>query len=317
MGAEIVALAGGVGAARFLSGLAEVVEPERLTIIGNTGDDMEWNGFSISPDLDTVAYTLAGLADENRGWGLRNETYHCLDGMSRYGMESWFKLGDHDLATHCFRTELLRQGVLLSEVTRRICAALGVRPRLLPATDDRLRTRVDTSEGLLDFQDYFVRRACQPEVRGIVLEGTDTARPAPGVLEAIHSAAAVIVCPSNPLISIGPILAVPGIRDALRECSGGRPVAAISPIVGGRALKGPADRMMRGLGLRPAAAAAAELYRDFVNVFVLDCVDAPEKPEVEALRMKVIITNTVMKDQAARVSLARAVISQLGGGLGL
>jgi LPPG:FO 2-phospho-L-lactate transferase len=316
MGAEIVALAGGVGAARFLVGLAAQreleSEPERLTIIGNTGDDMEWNGFSISPDLDTVAYTLAGLADENRGWGLRNETYHCLDGMSRYGMESWFKLGDRDLATHCFRTGLLRQGVVLSEVTRRICAALGVRPRLLPATDDRLRTRVDTSEGLLDFQDYFVRRACQPEVRGIVLDGADSARPAPGVLEAIHSAAAVIVCPSNPLISIGPILAVAGIRDALRECSRRRPVAAISPIVGGRALKGPADRMMRGLGLRPAAAAVAGLYRDFVNVFVLDCVDASEKPEVQALGMKVIITNTVMTDQAARVSLAGALLAGLG-----
>src|ERR1035438_998946 len=205
MGAEIVALAGGVGAARFLSGLAAVMEPERITIIGNTGDDMEWNGFSISPDLDTVAYTLAGLADEARGWGLRDETYQCLEGMARYGMESWFKLGDRDLATHCFRSGLLRQGVALSEVTRRICQALGVRSRLLPATDERLRTRVETSEGVLDFQDCFVRRACQPEVRGILLDGADRARPAPGVLEAIVRAAAVIVCPSNPLISIGPI----------------------------------------------------------------------------------------------------------------
>lgn len=235
--------------------------------------------------------------------------------MSRYGMESWFKLGDRDLATHCFRSGLLRQGVALSEATRRICAALGVRPRLLPATDDRLRTRVDTSEGLLDFQDYFVRRGCQPEVRGIVLDGAENARPAPGVIDAIHNAAAAIVCPSNPLISIAPILAVPGIREALRECSRRSPVAAISPIVGGRALKGPADRMMRGLGLRAAASAVAALYGDFVNVFVLDEVDAAEKPEVEALGMKAIVTNTVMKDQAARVSLARAVISQLGGGL--
>src|SRR5580693_5135587 len=189
MGAEIVALAGGVGAARFLSGLAAVMvsesDPRHLTIIGNTGDDMDWNGFSISPDLDTVAYTLAGLADDVRGWGLRNETYHCLDGMSRYGMESWFKLGDRDLATHCFRTGLLRQGVVLSEVTRRVCSALGVRPRLLPATDDRLRTLVDTSEGLLDFQEYFVHRGCRPEVRSIIFDGEDQARPAPGVLEAI------------------------------------------------------------------------------------------------------------------------------------
>jgi LPPG:FO 2-phospho-L-lactate transferase len=236
--------------------------------------------------------------------------------MSRYGMESWFKLGDRDLATQCFRTGLLRQGVALSEVTRRICAALGVRSRLLPATDDRLRTRVESNEGVLDFQDYFVRRACQPEVRGILLDGADSARPAPGVLEAIAGATAVIVCPSNPLISIGPILAVAGIREALtRHCK----VAAISPIVGGRALKGPADRMMRGLGLRASASAVAELYRDFVNAFVLDEVDAAEKPEVEALGMKAIVTNTVMKDQAARANLARVVLSQLAstGGEGL
>jgi LPPG:FO 2-phospho-L-lactate transferase len=216
------------------------------------------------------------------------------------------------LATHCFRTGLLRQGVALSEVTRRICEALGVRSRLLPATDDRLRTRVDTSEGILDFQDYFVRRACQPEVRGILLDGAvdgeKAARPAPGVLEAIAGAAAVIVCPSNPLISIGPILAVSGIREAL---AGHPKVAAISPIVGGRALKGPADRMMRGLGLRASAAAVAALYRDFVNVFVLDEVDAAETPEVEALGMKAIVTNTVMTDQAARVALARAVLQGL------
>jgi LPPG:FO 2-phospho-L-lactate transferase len=308
MNDEIVALAGGVGAARFLAGLAEVMEPQRITIIGNTGDDMEWNGFSISPDLDTVAYTLAGLSDEARGWGLRDETYHCLEGMARYGMASWFKLGDRDLATHCFRTGLLRQGVALSEATRRICEALGVRSRLLPATDDRLRTRVDTDEGILDFQDYFVRRACEPEVRGILLDGAENARPAPGVLEAIADAAAVIVCPSNPLISIGPILAVAGIREALRvsPC-----VAAISPIVGGRALKGPADRMMRGLGLRASASAVAELYRDFVNVFVMDEVDAAEEPEVEALGMKVIVTNTVMKDRTSRVALARAVLEGL------
>jgi LPPG:FO 2-phospho-L-lactate transferase len=309
---EIVALAGGVGAARFLSGLAEVMDPQRITIIGNTGDDMEWNGFSISPDLDTVAYTLAGLSDEVRGWGRRDETYHCLDGMSRYGMESWFKLGDRDLATHCFRTMLLRQGVALSEVTRRICQALGVRSRLLPATDDRLRTRVDTNEGWLDFQDYFVRRGCQPEVHGIAIDGAENARPAPGVLEAIAEATAVIVCPSNPLISIGPILAVPGIREALRARAGS--VAAISPIVGGRALKGPADRMMRGIGLRPAASAVAELYRDFVGVFVLDNVDDAEQPQVEALGMKAAATATIMTDQAARVNLARAVLEQLNLG---
>jgi LPPG:FO 2-phospho-L-lactate transferase len=314
---QIVALAGGVGAARFLSGLCAVMEekssPDRLTIIGNVGDDMEWNGFSISPDLDTVVYTLAGLAEESRGWGLRGETYHCLDGMARLGLETWFKLGDRDLATHVFRTGLLREGVALSEVTRRIAAALGVRARLTPATDDRLRTLVDSSEGLLEFQDYFVRRACRPEVRDIVIDGADAARPAPGVIDAIRTADAVIVCPSNPLISIGPILAVPGIRAALVERRGAhRPVAAISPLVGGRALKGPADRMMRGVGLRADAAAVAELYRDFVSVYVLDTEDAASRGEVETLGMKTIVTNTVMRDQESRTALARGVWEGLG-----
>ncbi|SRR5579871_808340 len=314
---QIVALAGGVGAARFLAGLTAVMEekaaPDRLTIVGNVGDDMEWNGFSISPDLDTVTYTLAGLAEEARGWGLRGETYHCLDAISRFGLETWFKLGDRDLATHVFRTGLLRQGAALSEVTRKITTALGVRARLTPVTDDRLRTLVDSSEGLLEFQDYFVRRACRPEVRHIVMDGADTARPAPGVIQAIRTADAVIVCPSNPLISIGPILSVPGIRAVLVERRReGRRNAAISPLVGGRALKGPADRMMRGVGLRADATAVAELYRDFVSVYVLDTEDAASRGEVEALGMKTIVTNTVMRDQESRTALARAVWEGLG-----
>lgn len=309
MSSGIVALAGGVGAARFLAGLCEVVEPSSVAIIGNTGDDMEWNGLFISPDLDTVAYTLAGVSDEERGWGLRDETYECLGWMSRYGMETWFKLGDRDIATHCFRTDALRRGMTLSEVTRRICEGLGVRARLMPATDDRLRTRVETGAGTLDFQRYFVEQRCEPEVRGLIFDGEESARPAPGVLEAIHEARAVIVCPSNPLISIGPILAVAGIREALRETPA--KIAAISPIVGGRALKGPADRMMRGVGLEASAAAVAKLYRDFVDVFVMDEVDADGRGSVEALGMQVVVTATVMKDREARVHLARAVVGAL------
>ena len=305
MSRGIVALAGGVGAARFLSGLCEVVDPADITIIGNTGDDMEWTGLSISPDLDTVAYTLGGVADEERGWGIRGDTYESLGWMARYGMETWFKLGDRDLATHCFRTDALRGGMRLSEVTRRICEGLGVRAKLLPVTDDRLRTRVETSEGILEFQKYFVEMRCEPEVRGILFDGVESARPAPGVIEAILDAGAVIVCPSNPLISIGPILAVAGVREALQVTSA--KVLAISPIVGGRALKGPADRMMRGLGLESSATAVAELYRDFVDVFVLDKVDATERSKVEALGMQALVTATVMKNRAARVALAHAV----------
>jgi LPPG:FO 2-phospho-L-lactate transferase len=225
------------------------------------------------------------------------------------GSETWFGLGDRDLATHLLRTELLRGGLPLSEATRRITEALGVRARLLPATDQRCRTRIQTDTGLLDFQVYFVQRKAEDRVLGIIFDGAEQARPAPGVLEAIHGASAVIVCPSNPLISIGPILAVPGVRRALGETRAR--VAAVSPIVGGRAIKGPADRMMRSLGLRPSAAQVAELYRDFIDVFVLDQVDEPEARGIEELGIKAVSTDTIMKDRQAKVSLALATLRAL------
>ncbi len=305
----IVALAGGVGAARFLDGLVNVVPPESLMIIGNTGDDFELHGLHISPDLDTVAYTLAGLADPERGWGIRGDTHECLRSLGRYGRPAWFQLGDRDLATHLYRTELLRQGLALSEVTARICERLGVAPRLLPATDARLRTRVDTPEGRLDFQVYFVERRTEPEVTGVVFDGAETARPAPGVVAGIAAASKVILCPSNPLISIGPILSVPGIREALRTTAAR--VAAVSPIVGGKALKGPADRMMRGLGLDPSAVAVARLYRDFLDVFIMDEADRACAPAVEALGMRAVVTQTVMRDAASRQALAAATLEAL------
>lgn len=308
---QIVALAGGVGAARFLAGLAAVVDPARITVIGNVGDDLEWHGLHVSPDLDTVVYMLAGLSDEVRGWGLHDETFVCSQTLSRYRMEDWFKIGDRDFATHLFRTEALRHGATLSEATARICESLGVRSRLLPVTDDRLRTRVTTDEGVLDFQNYFVQRACEPQVRGIAFDGAESARPAPGVIEAIAEAAAVLICPSNPIISIGPILEVRGVRQALRDTRA--KVAAISPIVGGRALKGPADRMMRGLGLDSSAPAVAALYRDFVDVFVIDRLDEDHAAQVEGMNMKAVVTDTVMKDHATRTALAATTL----GGLGL
>ena len=301
----VVALAGGVGAARFLDGLARVVAPERLFIIGNTGDDAEIHGLHISPDLDTVVYTLAGLADPKRGWGLRGDTFHGLEALGRLGGEAWFQLGDRDLATHLFRTERLRAGVRLDAVTSEIAAALGVRAALVPMSNDRVRSRVCTPSGELEFQRYFVERRARDPVAGVRFEGAEQAAPAPGVLQAIASAEAIIVCPSNPFISIGPILAVPGIREALRQKR--ERVAAISPIVAGRALKGPAAAMMKSMKLRPAAAEVAKLYRDFAGVFVLDEMDRKQSAEVELLGMRPLVTNTIMRGLRERKSLARVV----------
>ncbi len=307
---KIVALAGGVGAARFLDGLARVAGPERLCIIGNVGDDAEIHGLHIAPDLDTVMYTLAGLAHREHGWGIEGDTFRCLEALGRLGGETWFQLGDRDLATHLYRTERLRAGATLSQVTREIAAALGVRAAIVPATDQRVRTMVRTPAGELDFQTYFVRRRAGDAVRGLRYAGARQASAAPGVLEAIAQAAAVVLCPSNPFISIGPILAVPGVRQALRRAR--CPVVAISPIVGGKALKGPAARMMRSLGHPVSAFGVAQLYRDFVKVFVLDQVDARKAREIEGLGMRAVVTNTIMAGMREKRALARAVLAAAG-----
>ena len=305
----VVALAGGVGAARFLDGLARVLAPERLFIIGNTGDDAEIHGLHISPDLDTVAYTLAGLSDRQRGWGLRGDSFRCLEALGRLGGETWFQLGDRDLATHLFRTDRLRAGVPLDVITAEIAAALGVRAVLVPMSNDRVRSRICTSSGELEFQRYFVERRARDRVAAVRFEGAEQASPAPGVLQAIADAEAVIVCPSNPFISIGPILAVPGIRDALRERR--ERVAAISPIVGGRALKGPAAAMMKSMKLRPAAVEVARLYADFAGVFVFDQMDRKQGGEVKSFGIRPVVTNTIMRGLRERKSLARAVVQAL------
>jgi LPPG:FO 2-phospho-L-lactate transferase len=305
----IVALAGGVGAARFLDGLARVVPPEDIFVIGNTGDDAEIHGLHVSPDLDTVMYTLAGLADPVRGWGLRGDTFHNLEALRRLGAETWFQLGDRDLATHIVRTEFLRSGMKLSAVTRRISGALGVKSTIVPMSDDPVRTMVKTQKRLLEFQDYFVRRRARDAVRGIVFYGSEHAKPAPGVVDAILRADAVIFCPSNPLISIGPILSVPGIREALERRSG--PIAAISPIVGGRALKGPAAKMMRGLKLSASALGVARLYQGIANVFVLDNEDRAAASKIEALGMKAVVTDTIMSGLSKKKALAREVMTEL------
>jgi LPPG:FO 2-phospho-L-lactate transferase len=305
MSKPIVALAGGVGAARFLDGLVRVIDPARLWIVGNTADDTEMHGLHISPDLDTVAYTLAGLANPQHGWGLAGDTFHCLEALRKLGAEAWFQLGDRDLATHLYRTARLREGATLTRVTAELTTAWGLPSKLVPMTDQRVRTLVKTRGSVVDFQTYFVRRRARDTVLGVTFDGARRARPAPGLLQAIRQAAGIIICPSNPIISIGPILAVPGIRDALRKSAA--TVAAISPIVGGRALKGPAARMMKSLGMRVSALGVAELYRDFVDVFILDQVDASQAAKVEALGMRVVVTDTIMTSMAKKKALARVV----------
>ena len=307
---SVVALAGGVGAARFLDGLTRVVSPERIYIIGNTADDAEIHGLHISPDLDTVTYTLAGLANPQHGWGIRGDSFRCLEALGRLGVDTWFQLGDLDLATHLFRTARLRAGVSLTEVTAEITTALEVRSTLVPMSNERVRTRICTSSGELEFQTYFVKRRARDRVTAMRFEGASEASPAPGLLDAIANAEAIILCPSNPFISIGPILAVPGIREALQLRRD--KVAAISPIVGGQALKGPAAKMMKSMQLRSSAAEVAKLYEDFTGVFILDEVDRKEAAPVEALGMRAVVTNTIMRGLREKKALARAVVRELG-----
>jgi LPPG:FO 2-phospho-L-lactate transferase len=305
----VVALAGGVGAARFLDGLTRVLDAERIYIVGNTADDSEIHGLHISPDLDTVTYTLAGLANPQHGWGIRGDSFRTLEALGRLGADTWFQLGDLDLATHLYRTERLRLGATLAEVTREITRALKVRSMLVPMSNERVRTRICTPSAELEFQTYFVKRRARDRVTGMSFEGASEAQPAPGLLDAIAAAQAIILCPSNPFISIGPILAIPGIREALR----GRraKVAAISPIVGGRAIKGPAAKMMKSMQLRSSAVEVAKLYADFCGVFILDEVDRKQAAQVEALGMQPVVTNTIMKGLRERKALAKAVARAL------
>jgi LPPG:FO 2-phospho-L-lactate transferase len=305
----IVALAGGVGAARFLDGLVRVHPPGDICVVGNTGDDLEMHGLHISPDLDTVAYTLAGVANRAHGWGVKGDTFQCLRALGSLGAETWFQLGDRDLATHIHRTARLRAGEALSAVTEEIARALGVTCVLRPMSDDPVRTVVRTPGGLLAFQTYFVQRRAQDRVLGVHFQGARSARPAAGVLETIRSASAIVFCPSNPIISIGPILAVPGIREAVRrrKC----PAIAISPIVGGRALKGPAADMMRGMGIEPSALGVARLYRRLIDIFILDRSDKPLAPAVEKLGMRAVVTDTIMTDTPKKKALARTVLKAM------
>jgi LPPG:FO 2-phospho-L-lactate transferase len=305
----ITVLAGGVGAAKFLQGLVEVVDPHEITIIGNTGDDIDLHGLHVSPDLDIVTYTLAGISHPDQGWGVRGDTFHTLEMLGRYGHPHWFNLGDCDLATHIHRTERLRHGWSLSAITDEIRRALGVIPRLLPMTDQRAETKIITDEGTLHFQEYLVQRRTEPVVRRVLYDGIDVARPAPGVCEAIQEADGLIIPPSNPIVSIGTILAVPGIRQALAARRGR--LVAVSPIVQGATLKGPADKLMRALGYEASALGVARYYGELLDGFILDSLDRALQEPVHGMGIGVRAVNTIMSGPEERRALATAVLQML------
>ena len=300
---KAVALAGGVGGAKLADGLARLLPPRDLTVVVNNGDDFEHLGLYVCPDLDTVCYTLAGLANAETGWGRADETFQALEALGALGGETWFRLGDRDLATHLERTRRLRLGEPLSQITRDFCRAWGLQAAVLPMTDQSVRTLVDTQEsGELAFQEYFVRQKCEPRVRGFRFAGIESALPAPGVLEAIAEADVVVICPSNPWVSIDPILALPGLRPALAA----KRVVAVSPIVGGKAVKGPAAKMFAELGIGPSAAAVAQHYGSLLAGFVLDRLD---EALASGIGLPTLITDTIMKDGEARLGLARDVLN--------
>lgn len=303
---KLTALAGGTGAAKLLRGLCRVIDPHDLTVIVNTGDDAEIWGLHISPDLDTVSYTLAGVIDERKGWGLTDETFHALDQIARFGEPVWFNLGDRDLATHLHRTRLLREGRTLTEVTRAIASALGVPATVLPMSDQPVRTRILGPDGWLTFQEYFVREKAQVEARAVDYAGAATSAPAPGVLGAIAEADVVVVCPSNPITSVGPILAVPGLPEALGATSA--TVVAVSPIVGGAAVSGPAGRLMASAGLPVSAAGVARAYATWLDRLVFDEQDRALAGEIEALGVTPVPAPTMMTSREAEVTLAGHVV---------
>ncbi len=303
---KIVALAGGVGGAKLAHGLAQILPPENLTVIVNTGDDFEHYGLYISPDLDTVCYTLAGLANPETGWGRVDETWQAIENAKRLGGPDWFNLGDQDLGTHLERTRRLEEGQTLSRITRDFCKAWGIGPTVLPMSDQSVRTIVDTDEGELAFQEYFVHRRCEPKVKGFCFEGVDTAEAAPGVLEALESANAMVICPSNPWVSIDPILSVLKLRSKVNHPPS---VVAVSPIIGGKAVKGPAAKMYAELGIEPSALAVMQHYSGLLSGFVLDNAD---KDLANLIEIPTLTTDTLMNLLTKRAQLARDVLHFIG-----
>ncbi|HLY36287.1 MAG TPA: 2-phospho-L-lactate transferase [Candidatus Limnocylindria bacterium] len=306
---KVTLLAGGTGGAKMAHGFQHVLEPGELTVIVNVADDAEIHGLHVSPDLDTVLYTLAGLANPDTGWGVAGDTWTAMDMLARLGEPTWFRVGDADLATNLWRTRLLREGATLTDVSTALATALGVPSHVLPATDGRLRTILQTDAGDLEFQDYFVRLRQEPAVHGLRLDGLDTARPTEAVLDAIRSAELLVLAPSNPIVSIGPILALPGVPRAIEATAvAGIPRLAVSPIIAGQALKGPADRMLTSLGHESSALGVARIYAGLVDTFVLDEADADLGAAVQSLGMRALVLRTVMRTDADRAALARALL---------
>ena len=308
---KVCALAGGVGGAKLAGGLQDVLPPGELSMVVNTADDFDLWGLHICPDLDTVMYTLAGISNPETGWGIVDESFETLNMLERYGEETWFRLGDRDLATHILRTSRMRSGETLTEVTAGLSAVLGVDSAVLPMSDDPVFTVLETTEGHLEFQEYFVRRGQRDEVLAIELRGIQDARPTERVLAAIRGADVIVLCPSNPVVSVGPILALPGMAEALASSSA--PKVAVSPIVGGRALKGPADRMLASLGHEVSAAGVARMYAGLVGGMVIDRTDEEERAGIEALGMRVLVTQSVMRDAEDRARLASETLEFSAG----
>jgi LPPG:FO 2-phospho-L-lactate transferase len=303
---RIVALAGGTGAAKFLRGLCRVTDPSGVTVIGNTGDDLEMWGLSVSPDLDTVMYTLGGVVDETKGWGLSGDSFHCRNAIGRLGAPTFFGLGDRDLATHLLRTEQLGRGVPLADVTADLCRRFGIKSRILPMSNEPVRTKVKTPGGLLSFQEFFVRERCAPDIVDVVYDGADRAVPAPGVLEVIGEARMIIVCPSNPISSIGPILAVPGVRQAISQTAAR--VTAVSPIVGRAPVSGPAGKMMAAKGIDVSAVGVARIYAGLLDGLVVDRRDASLAAAIEQEGVDVVVTDTIMDGCETEMAFARTVV---------
>ena len=303
----IVVLTGGTGGAKLIEGLAAEIDSAELTIICNTGDDCVLHGLHISPDIDTITYTLAGLVDDAKGWGIKDDTFTALEQLGRLGADTWFKLGDRDLATHITRTGLMAEGLTLSQVTDRIRKALGITWRILPMSDDRVETRLRAGDKELTFQEYFVKERWQPMVRKVYCAGAVKSKPAPGVLNALGSASGIVVCPSNPVTSINPILAVPGIRDALKETSA--TVVGVSPIIGAAAITGPAHKLMSASGWEASALGVARAYADFLNVFVIANEDENLKAGIEELNVRAVTADIRMNDLASKRRLAREVLA--------
>lgn len=307
---KLVTLAGGVGASKFLRGLIETVPQEDITIIGNIGDDERFHGLYVSPDLDIVIYALADMTNPSTGWGLKDDTFNALSGLKRFGCETWFNLGDQDLATHIYRTQRLREGVPLHTVTAEIAAAFGLHVKIIPVSNTPVPTIIHTPEGELRFEEYFVKHRFEPVPIAIEYRGVANVDPAPGVLAAIHEADAIIIAPSNPIVSINPILSVPGVRDAIIEA--GAPKIAISPIVGGRPLKGPADRLLDCQGYAVTVGGIAQYYKGLITHLIIDNIDASLRDEVSSGGVSVRTTNTIMETLDDKVALARTTLAAIG-----